>query len=260
MPTQQFKNSLLSNVHCSWIELLSDALRHVDPELLDKLESDAAWLPGPDCCFAAFSSVPRCDVKVVWLGESPYPRPNSATGLSFYDGRAQGLFRANGELNGSTIGTSMLNILKAWFVAIGRLTIDNDNPDLPSIGIKEDQQAIRKMNRTNLINGMSELFTRGQAHGWLWLNATLSVWPESDGAPLNVRQQTCMWLPLIKTVLRDVSDRRAKVVLLGEHAKEFAYMVDDPLTATHPRNYCFVRDVPMRKFLRHWSCLIENAA
>ena len=247
MPTQEFKHRLLRNVHCSWIELLSNALESVDSDFLDSLESSPNWLPGIDKCFAAFS-VPRCDVKVVWLGESPYPRAESANGLSFCDDRIQNLFQ-NGRGLSSQMGTSLRNILKAWFVATERLTIDNTN-----------QRDICHMCRSGLIVEMSELFNRGQTHGWLWLNATLSFWPEPSEAQPSLGLQICKWLPLVETVLRDVSRRGARVVLLGKFAEEFAYMVNNPLIAPHPaiRNRSFVRNAGMRSFLHEWRCLIEQ--
>ena len=246
MPTQEFKDRLLRSAHCSWVELLFDALENLDTDFLDRLESNTDWLPGPDRCFAAFS-VPRCAVTVVWLGESPYPRAESATGLSFYDGQVQNLFRRNGEL--SSMGTSIRNILKAWFVATRRLTNNNTN-----------QAAIRRMRKNNLIVEMSELFNRGQDHGWLWLNATLSFWPEPNEAQPGLSLQVCKWLPLVETVLRDASRRRARVVLLGKFAEEFAYMVNNPLIAPHPakRNQDFVRNREIQSFLGEWRCLIEQ--
>lgn len=247
MPTQEFKNRLLHNVHCSWMELLSDALENLDPDFLDRLESSPDdWLPGADRCFDAFS-VPRCNVSVVWLGESPYPREESAIGLSFYDGQVQNLFRENGELN--SMGTSIRNILKAWFVATRRLAIANTN-----------QRAIRCMNRDNLIVEMSELFRRRQTRGWLWLNAALSFWPGPNAAQPSLSLQICKWLPLVEIVLRDVSTQGARVVLLGKSAEDFAYMAENPLIAPHPRTMGFISNPDIQRFLREWRCLIERDA
>ena len=249
MPIQEFKDRLLRDVHCSWRELLSDALDRLDTAFLDSLESDAhIWLPGPDNCFAAFS-VPRCEVNVVWLGESPYPRENSANGLSFYDGEVTDLFRNGRGLH--PMGTSLRNILKAWFVAIGCLEEDETN-----------QGDIDRMCKERLISNLSDLFNRGKTNGWLWLNTALSLWPDPNEARPSLRLQICKWLPLIETVLRDVSERRpeSRVVLLGEFAREFAYIVDTPLIAPHParRNKDFIKCGEVRSFLREWRCLIER--
>ena len=213
MTTQRFRDRLFHNVHCSWMELLSAAMSRMDTRFLCDLESDDNWLPGIDRCFAAFS-VPRCNVRVVWLGESPYPRAESANGLSFYDGEVQDLFQEDGRL--SKMGTSLRNILKAWFVATGRLRDDTNQP------------AISRMGKRYLITNLSELFERGQNNGWLWLNSALSIWPEGTPQRPSPRLQICKWMPLIEAVLRDVSERQARVVLLGEYAKEFSYMINDP--------------------------------
>jgi len=242
MPTQQFRDRLFSNIHCSWIELLSEAMSRMDTRFLCDLESNDNWFPGVDRCFTAFS-VPRGNIRVVWLGESPYPRRESANGLSFYDNRVQNLFRNNRELN--SMGSSLRNILKAWFVAAERLNENCTN-----------QSAIKRMNQDYLITNISELFTCGQNNGWLWLNAALSTWPEGTSPHL----QICKWLPLIETVLRDASERGAQIVLLGDRVKEFSYMIDNPLTAPHPaaRNGQFIRCQQVRDLLLYWRCLIES--
>ena len=52
-----------------------------------RLEADTAqgrpWQPAPDAIFRALSLTPRSKVRVVILGQDPYPTPGRATGLAF---------------------------------------------------------------------------------------------------------------------------------------------------------------------------------
>lgn len=52
------------------------------PAIRDRLQ-DRDWLPGPDRVFAALEAVAPQEVKVVLLGQDPYPTPGHANGLAF---------------------------------------------------------------------------------------------------------------------------------------------------------------------------------
>lgn len=52
------------------------------PALRDRLAAEA-WLPGPGRVFAALDAVPPSAVRVVILGQDPYPTPGHANGLAF---------------------------------------------------------------------------------------------------------------------------------------------------------------------------------
>lgn len=52
------------------------------PAIRDRLQ-DRDWLPGPERVFAALEAVTPQDVKVVLLGQDPYPTPGHANGLAF---------------------------------------------------------------------------------------------------------------------------------------------------------------------------------
>lgn len=51
------------------------------PAIRDRLPDD--FLPGPDRVFAALEGLPPQDVRVVILGQDPYPTPGHANGLAF---------------------------------------------------------------------------------------------------------------------------------------------------------------------------------
>ena len=52
------------------------------PAIRDRLEG-TDWLPGPERVFAALDLVPPQRVRVVILGQDPYPTPGHANGLAF---------------------------------------------------------------------------------------------------------------------------------------------------------------------------------
>lgn len=52
------------------------------PAIRDRLEG-TDWLPGPERVFAALELVPPQRVRVVILGQDPYPTPGHANGLAF---------------------------------------------------------------------------------------------------------------------------------------------------------------------------------
>lgn len=53
------------------------------PGLRDRLAEAGDWLPGPERVFAALAALAPPDVRVVLLGQDPYPTPGHANGLAF---------------------------------------------------------------------------------------------------------------------------------------------------------------------------------
>jgi uracil-DNA glycosylase len=55
----------------------------VEERLNDLTKQKTTWCPGKRNLFAAFKAVPFMDVRVLILGQDPYPNPEYATGLAF---------------------------------------------------------------------------------------------------------------------------------------------------------------------------------
>lgn len=53
------------------------------PALWDRLAASPGWQPAPEAVFRALTLTPRDKVRVVILGQDPYPTPGRATGLAF---------------------------------------------------------------------------------------------------------------------------------------------------------------------------------
>eukprot|EP00298_Acanthocystis_sp_HF-20_P010417 c18845_g2_i1.p1 GENE.c18845_g2_i1~~c18845_g2_i1.p1 ORF type:complete len:289 (+),score=112.42 c18845_g2_i1:29-868(+) len=78
---------LLTNVADDWKEILKPEMeKKYFKDLLTFLNSEYASKvihPDPENIFAAFSACPLKDVRVVILGQDPYPTPGNAHGLCF---------------------------------------------------------------------------------------------------------------------------------------------------------------------------------
>lgn len=53
------------------------------PALWNRLSALPDWQPAPERLFRALALTPRASVRVVILGQDPYPTPGRATGLAF---------------------------------------------------------------------------------------------------------------------------------------------------------------------------------
>lgn len=53
------------------------------PEIDRRLADETDWLPGPDRLFAAYDKLSPQDMRVIILGQDPYPTPGHANGLAF---------------------------------------------------------------------------------------------------------------------------------------------------------------------------------
>lgn len=53
------------------------------PAIRKRLDATPGWLPGPQRVFAALAATPPQRVRVVILGQDPYPTPGHANGLAF---------------------------------------------------------------------------------------------------------------------------------------------------------------------------------
>lgn len=83
------------------------------PALETFLKTDAIVMPEASRIFAMLERLRPDQVNVVILGEDPYPRPESAVGIAFYDG-------AYTDWSQSSRNNSLKHILKALLIHQGR--------------------------------------------------------------------------------------------------------------------------------------------
>ena len=109
----------------SWRPTLEAGLQAVaraNPGYLPALAQDD-YVPTEHRLFAAFAQ-PLHKVRYVLVGEGPYPRAASATGVSFMDGAVGDLWSETGLSKPVNRATSLRNFMKMLLVADGQLLPD----------------------------------------------------------------------------------------------------------------------------------------
>jgi len=229
-----------SRVHAEWRPLLADALSAVDADYLGSLLRDDDWLPGADNLLAAFRR-DRAGVRYLLLGESPYPRRESANGIAFYDAAVGSLWSEHGLGKAVNRATSLRNIVKTAILAEGLATADADG--------RLTQQRIAAIDKTGLVQTLAELFANLQAAGFLMFNAT---------PVLHARRKPAVearyWRHFLERLLDSLAagpGPAPTLVLWGKIAKlveELPSSRQFPrLVCQHPYNISFIDNPDMRR-------------
>lgn len=239
----------LDLAHISWHQILKHGLQAVaaaDPAYLPAL-AEARYLPTKGRLFAAFAK-PLDEVKYVLVGEGPYPREESATGVCFMDGAVESLWSEKGLSKQVNRATSLRNFMKMLLVADGQLQLENTSGDaLAHVALKA------RMIGSPYIQTLTELQANLTRHGFLLLNASLVFRP--DVPPV---KDAKAWKPFLHTVLDALADHATQnsktspmLVLWGKIAEQLAAL---PATARfpsavseHPYNLSFIGNQTMQK-------------
>jgi uracil-DNA glycosylase len=159
----------LSLAHPSWQAALTQGLEAVhaaDPNYLPTLAQDD-YLPTQGRLFAAFTQALE-QTRYVLIGEGPYPREASATGVCFMDGAVESLWSEKGLSKQVNRATSLRNFIKMLLVANGTLQADNTSGEaMQPVAI-----AALAAPQTTIQTGQ-QLQDNLQANGFLLLNASL---------------------------------------------------------------------------------------
>ncbi len=235
----------LRRVDPSWRPVVARGLEAValaDPAYLPALAA-AAFLPTQGRIFDAFAQ-PLDAVRYVLVGEGPYPRDQSATGVCFMDGAVNELWSLSGLSKPVNRATSLRNFMKMLMVAAGLLQPDATGGDAVAAVAQRALAADSTFIRT-----LPELQHNLHSHGFLLLNAALVFRP--DVAPL---KDARAWRPLLEVVLEALSDRQEQsaptLVLWGK----IAGWIDDlpavahfpKAVAEHPYNLSFINNSAMQ--------------
>mgnify|MGYP003656602593 FL=1 len=225
-------------VHPQWHDILNQALAQIDKAYLDQLLKDDAWLPGVGLLFNAFRR-DRQGVKYLLIGESPYPRRESANGIAFYDAAVGELWSDKGMSTAVNRATSMRNIIKTALLAEGHLSRDSEG--------KIGQQLIAAADKQALVQTMEELFANLQRAGFLMLNATPVLHPGRKPA-----QEAVYWQGFLQQLLASLAEQaesRITLVLWGKIAEALLAMPAsgdyDKLVCEHPYNISFIDNPAM---------------
>ncbi len=240
----------LSRAHASWRPYLLkglDATARAFPGYLKQLAQDD-FLPTEQRLFAAFAQ-PLAEVRYVLVGEGPYPRAESATGVCFMDGAVGSLWCATGLSKPVNKATSLRNFMKMLLVADGQLRLDDTGGEAMA-PVAAAAQA------NGSIQTLAELQDNLTAHGFLLLNAALVFRPHVKPAV-----EARAWLPFLQVVLAALAGREPAptLILWGKIAEVLQQLPETArcpqVVAEHPYNLSFIGNEGMQTLFGPMSLL-----
>ncbi|KFI06695.1 hypothetical protein [Massilia sp. BSC265] len=232
----------LDRADASWRPVLEAGLQAVaaaDPAYLPALAVDD-YLPTEGRIFAAFAQ-PLDKVKHVLVGEGPYPRAESATGVCFMDGAVGELWSETGLSKPVNRATSLRNFMKMLLVANGQL----DAGDTGGSAMVPVAQAARS---NGAIQTLAQLQDNLLGHGFLLLNAAL-VFRKHVAPAIDARA----WQPFLQTVLAALGSQSQPptLVLWGKIAEALKKLPEagrlPQIHAEHPYNLSFIQHKGMQE-------------
>jgi uracil-DNA glycosylase len=227
-----------------------EAVMRATPDYLPTLAGDD-YLPTGGRLFAAFS-LPLEQVRYVLVGEGPYPRAESATGVCFMDGAVGELWSDTGLSKPVNRATSLRNFMKMLLVADHQLSID----DTGGAALAPIAKAARG---GEAIQTLAELQDKLIGQGFLLLNASL-VFRKHVAPVVDARA----WVPFQQAVFAALAagEERPTLVLWGKIAEQLKKVPESEgfpnIQAEHPYNLSFIGHEgmhklfgPMRLLARH---------
>jgi uracil-DNA glycosylase len=245
----QFFTAMIDVAHTSWRPIIAAGLNAIDAAFPDYLASvaDDHFLPNGGRVFAAFTQ-PIDAVHYVLVGEGPYPRPDSATGVCFMDGAVTSLWSEKGLSKPVNRATSLRNFMKMLLVADGQLSVEQTTGD----ALVEVAHNARS-SPDRVIQTLPELQAKLTGHGFLLLNATLVFRPHVPPV-----KEAKAWLPFLQTILAALADHAERagktpptLVLWGKIAVQLEALPANSRfpkkISEHPYNLTFIANPVMQK-------------
>jgi uracil-DNA glycosylase len=215
-----------------------EAIARVHPRYLDELATDD-YLPTKSRLFAAFAQ-PLAKVRYILVGEGPYPRADSATGVCFMDGAVGSLWSEAGLSKPVNRATSLRNFKKMVLFADGQL-------HRAATGATALAPVAARALAGAAIGTLPELQANLTTHGFLLLNASLvfrhHVAPAIDGRA---------WLPFLQVILGALADAQPAptIILWGKLAEQLGSLPEaarlPQARAEHPYNLSFIDHAGMQ--------------
>lgn len=245
MPTTTIPAAILDALQladASWRPHLRaglEAMMRATPDYLPVLAGDD-YLPNGGRLFAAFA-LPLARVRYVLVGEGPYPRPDSATGVCFMDGAVGALWSDTGLSKPVNRATSLRNFMKMLLVADGRLALDDTGGAALAPIAKAAQQD------AGAVHTLAELQARLLGEGFLLLNASL-VFRKHVAPVVDARA----WVPFQQAVFAALAAAPGKptLVLWGKIAEQLKKIPETAgfpsITSEHPYNLSFIGHAGMQ--------------
>lgn len=253
---------MLDLADASWRPILLAGLNAVHesfPEYLPALAEDN-FLPNGGRLFAAFAQ-PLDAVRYVLVGEGPYPRPDSATGVCFMDGAVGSLWSEKGLSKQVNRATSLRNFMKMLLVTDGQLSIEQTTGDALA-GVSQTALA----SPASIIQTLPELQANLTRHGFLLLNAALVFRPHVPPV-----KEAKPWVPFLQTVLSALADHAADagkapatLVLWGKIAVQLDALPESARfpkkISEHPYNLSFIANPLMQELFGAMHLLKKKPA
>ncbi|WP_295763035.1 uracil-DNA glycosylase [Undibacterium sp.] len=253
----------LTRVHPSWLPALVlglNAMQESSPGYLDSLQ-EGAFLPDAGRLFAAFA-LPLTSVNYVLVGEGPYPRAESATGVCFMDGAVRELWSKDAQAGLSkkvNRATSLRNFIKMLLVADARL--DASNTTLLAMAAVA---TTARLPSSDLIQDLAELQDNLGKQGFLLLNASLVFRPEVAPA-----KDALAWRVFLQAVFaalgqaqKNEQGKKILLVLWGKIAEQIKHIPASTQLASicseHPYNLSFISNQVMQDFFAPMRLLIRQ--
>ena len=177
------------------------------------------------------------------LGESPYPRAESANGYAFWDANVHELWSEKGLSKAVNRATSLRNLMKMLLFAREDLSDDFS------------QLAISGVDKSSLVHTIDELFQNMINSGFLLLNASLVLSQE------RVSYDARHWKIFIDCVLHQLSELKPsiKLLLFGKIATQIEQKEQfECLIAEHPYNISFITNSKVIDFFKPLDLLKKN--
>src|SRR5690606_15074882 len=216
-----------------------------DPAYLPALARDH-YLPTQGRLFAAFRQ-PLDAIRYVLVGEGPYPREESATGVCFMDGAVRELWSDKGLSKPVNRATSLRNFMKMLLVAEGVLQVGNTSSEALA-----DIAGRARAENSDYIQTLPELQEKLTQAGFLLLNASLVYRPHVAPA-----KDAKAWRPFLESVLIGLDEHAGKqkrlpptLVLWGKIAELVGSIPTNAhfpkAISEHPYNISFIASPSMQ--------------
>jgi uracil-DNA glycosylase len=246
----------LEGTDSSWHPYLVAGLQAVDradPLYLPTLAIDD-YLPTRARLLAAFAQ-PIESVRYVLIGEGPYPRAASATGVCFMDGAVDELWSKKGLSKAVNRATSLRNFIKMLLVADGTLRPGQTSGDAMIVA---GAQALQPGSVN--IQTLPHLQQNLSRNGFLLLNAALVF-----RAHVPPARDARAWSPFLEVILAALADQPSPptLVLWGKIAAQLDSLPGmdrfPRLVAEHPYNLSFIENGSMQKLFGPMQLLRRSA-
>jgi len=212
----------------SWQPLLNEAYDVLSNEYKAFLEKDRDYFPNKENYFNAFKTLAKEDVKYILFGQDPYPRAESAGGYAFIDTNVKTLFSDKGLSKEVNRATSLRNFMKMALVASKDLDVEDTSQD-----------AIIKVDKTQMIQGIDSLRQNFEKNGVLLLNTAL-IFTDKKSSTKHVKA----WQIFMQTLLQGLEKESPKLILFGTHAKALKRNLPldkfESIELEHPYNQTFI--------------------